>query len=152
MAKSTWGLALDGARARIVRDLEDSLDGRPVPSEIALEVKRRHTSDIMADRPGRTFSSGSEGRSAMEYSSDPVAEEERAFCAEVLDLLAAHLARGDFDRLVVAAPPDTLGRLREQRPKGIAEATVAEAPKDYLNLAAKDLRQRLGDLAPSRLA
>jgi protein required for attachment to host cells len=152
MANSTWGLALDGARARIIRNLEDRTEGKPIPGEIALEMKRKHAGDIMADRPGRAFSSEGPGRSAMEYGSDPVAEEERAFCGEVLDLLESHLGKGDFDRLVVAAPPDTLGRLRDQRSKRIAEATVAEASKDYLNLSPKDLRARLAEMMPSRLA
>ena len=33
MPTSTWGLALNGARARIVRDLENRHDERGIPEE-----------------------------------------------------------------------------------------------------------------------
>lgn len=151
MARSTWGLALDGARARILRDLEERLDGKPVPAEIALEIRRTHAADVMSDKPGRTQASSGTARSAMEYTSDPVEAAEHAFCDEVLDLLATHLDRGDFDRLVVAAPPRTLGFLRKRRPERLEKATVAEIAKDYLNLSAMEIRARLVELLPTRL-
>ena len=152
MARATWGLALDGTRARIVRDLETELHGAPIPEELGLEVRAQRLGEMMADRPGRSFASVGDARSAMEYASDPEREAERAFCEEVLWLLGSHQRRGDFDRLVVAAEPRMMGVLRDRRNREIAEATVAEVAKDYLNLAPADLRTRLRELVPSRLA
>jgi protein required for attachment to host cells len=142
---------MDGARARIVRDLEVELHGAPIPEELGLEVRPQRLGEVMADRPGRSHSSVGTARSAMEYASDPVREAERAFCEEVLWLLNSHHRRGDFDRLVVAAEPRMLGHLRDRRGRELADATVAETPKDYLHLSPTDLRARLRDLVPSRL-
>jgi protein required for attachment to host cells len=151
MARATWGLAIDGARARIVRDLEDDLHGAPIPEELGLEVRPQRLGEIMSDRPGRGHASVGAARTAMDYASDPVREAERDFCEEVLWLLGSHHRRGDFDRLVVAAEPRMLGHLRDRRSREIAAATVAETPKDLLHLAPADLRARLRELAPSRL-
>jgi protein required for attachment to host cells len=151
MTRSTWGLALDGARARIVRDLEESAHGAPIPEELALEVRPQRLGEIMSDRPGRGHASVGSARSAMEYASDPVLEAERAFCEEVLWLLGSHQRRGDFDRIVVAAAPRMLGILRDRRSRDMAAAVVAEIPKDLLNLSPADLRARLRELVPSRL-
>ena len=153
MTESTWGLAIDGSRARIVRDLETPLHGAPIPEELGLEVHPHKLSEIMADKPGRGHASVGAGRSAMEYASDPVREEEKAFCEEVLWLLATHHRRGDFDRLVVAAEPRMLGHLRDRRSAAIAAATVAESPKDWTKLSPTDLRARLAGprAKPTRL-
>lgn len=151
MTTSTWGLAIDGSRARIVRDLESPLHGAPIPEELGLEVQPRRLAEIMADKPGRGHASTGTARSAMEYASDPVREEEKAFCEEVLWLLGTHHRRGDFDRLVVAAEPRMLGHLRDRRTPAIAAAIVAESPKDWTKLSPADLRDRLRELAPSRL-
>lgn len=152
MPESTWGLALNGARARIVRNLEDRHDERGIPEELAVEVKPHHLRDVMSDKPGRSFSSGSSARSAMEYASDPVEEEKRAFCDEVLELIGAHLKAKDFDRLVVAASPDMMGLLRDSRDRAVADATVREATKDLTHENAKRLRHLMQEMVPSRLA
>ena len=151
MTRATWGLAIDGARARIVRDLEEELHGAPIPEELGLEVQPHKLGEIMSDRPGRGHASVGGARTAMEYASDPVREAERAFCEEVLWLLGSHHRRGDFDRLVVAAEPRMLGLLRDRRSREIEAATVAEVAKDYLHLSPADLRARLRELVPSRL-
>ena len=151
MTKSTWGLAIDGSRARILRDLEDATHGQPLPEELSLEVRPERLGEIMADRPGRSHASTGTARSAMEYASDPVREAERDFCEEVLWLLGTHHRRGDFDRLVVAAEPRMLGLLRDRRSREIEAAMVAECAKDYTHLPPADLRARLRDLVPSRL-
>jgi protein required for attachment to host cells len=151
MAASTWGIAIDGARARIVRDLEHPLHGAPIPEELGLEVRPQRLGALMTDRPGRGHASAGAARSAMEYASDPVRDAERDFCEEALWLLGSHHRRGDFDRLVVAAEPRMLGILRDRRTPEMAAATVAEVPRDYTRLAPADLRARLRDLVPSRL-
>jgi protein required for attachment to host cells len=152
VTRSTWGLAIDGARARIVRDLETNLHGLPIPEELGLEVHPRKLGDIMSDRPGRSDATVGGARSEMDYASDPEREDDRAFCEEVLWLLGSHHRRGDFDRLVVAAEPRMLGLLRDRRSREIAAATVAEASKDYLHLAPAELRARLREIVPSRIA
>lgn len=151
MTDSTWGLAMDGSRARVVQDLEKETKGFPLPEELGLEVEPHWPGEIMSDRPGQGHTSVGASRSALEHAPDPVLEARRDFCEEVLWFLGSHLRRGDFSRLVVAAEPRMLGLLRDRRNGVIAAAIVNEAPKDYLHLTASDLRARLRELVPNSL-
>ncbi|MEC9344440.1 MAG: host attachment protein, partial [Pseudomonadota bacterium] len=69
--------------------------------------------DLMADRPGRTFASGSEGRSAMEPKSDPRDLVEKEFARTVAERIDTLMAKGTAGRLIIAADPRSLGELRK---------------------------------------
>lgn len=86
-----------------------------------------------SDRPGRRFDGGKadagfHARSAMEV---PDLEKEHA--AEFATLLADNLAdrhrNGDFEALVIAAPPEFLGLLRDALSAEVAGTVTAEIPK-----------------------
>ena len=129
MTASTWGVALDGAQARILRDLHLDMSAQALPEELTLDLRPQGAA------PAREA---------------PVADHEAsdggAFCQEVLWLLGSHLRRGDFDRLIVAAPPRVLAELHARRNRTLAVATVAETAADLLHLSPQGLRERLRNL------
>jgi hypothetical protein len=133
MTTSTWGVALDGAQARILRDLDRDMPAQALPEELTLDLRPQGTSP------------------APEACSDD-AGDGGAFCQEVLWLLGSHLRRGDFDRLIVAAAPQVLADLRARRNRALDAATVAETAADLLHLSPQGLRDRLRDIlsAPAR--
>jgi protein required for attachment to host cells len=142
----TWVLAMNATRARILRRLEDDPDDAendpPGAAELVLRTESRHLKDVMADAPGRSFSSGSAGRrSAIAYGSDPLAEDERLFVGQVAMLLDAHRRSGDFDRLAVFAEPGTLGMLRRHLPERLRAVITAEVPRNLLHLTPHELRR-----------
>ena len=102
--------------------------------------------DIMADAPGRTFASVGTRRSAMEYHSDPVRDETRKFARSLLADLDTRLSAGEFDRLVICAPPRMLGALREAMPERIAAVVRSEVAKDLTKLPEIELRDMLQQL------
>lgn len=76
----------------------------------------------------------------MDYASDPAKEDMRAFAAEVVELLDAHRAAGDFAQLAVFAAPEMLGLLRGAMTPGLRATVVLERDKNLLHEAPKALR------------
>lgn len=149
MGPRVWILVADGARARILRDAIPPAEAGK-ESELVFRSEQRHLRDIMTDKPGRSFASTGRRSSAMEYRSDPVREDDRAFALTLAEVLDSHRRAGDFDRLVVAAAPQMLGDLRQAFSDSLRRATAAEIAKDFIKLPAKDLRAVIGTLEISR--
>jgi len=136
----TWALAINGSRCRVLREL--SASGDDALPELVLRSEARNLRDIMSDKPGRSFASTGGGRrSAMEYASDPLAEDQREFIRQVIALLDSHRRAGDFDRLAIFAEHDMLGNLRQMMPQSLRDKVVREVPKNLLHLPAQELSE-----------
>ena len=145
----SWLLLADAARARVVRFPKHAGGPEHAPLETVFERNAEHRPlrDIMADAPGRSFASTGAHRSAMEYHSDPVLEETRNFAIALLNDLEARLDAGEFERLVICAPPRMLGLLREVMPRRLAAVVHSEVAKDYTRLPVLDLRALMERMA-----
>lgn len=139
-----WALVMNSARARVVRGLTPH--GQTPETELVMKSEARHLREIMSDKPGREFSSGSAGqRSAMEYHSDPVAQDRREFIAQALALLETHRRAGEFDKLAIFAEHEVLGALRPMLPESLRAMVVCEVPKNLVHLAADDLTKAISE-------
>jgi protein required for attachment to host cells len=147
-----WVLVADAGRARILRDVLGTSQAGDEHDELLFRSEQRHLRDIMSDKPGRSFSSTGTRRSAMEYHSDPVREDDRAFAATLAEVLESHRLARDFDHLVVAAAPQTLGDLRQAFSESLRKVTIAEIAKDFTKLAAPELRKTVANLEFTRLS
>lgn len=147
-AKVTWILVADGATAKVFEHSGPGT-GLTAVDGLIFEQEPLRAGEIMADRPGRSFSTGSaHGRSAMEYSSDPVAVRERRFVENVAAELERRHQQRAFDRLIIAAAPTALGDLRPALSKGLKDTIMAELPKDLTKLPTPQLEQHFSDLLP----
>jgi protein required for attachment to host cells len=146
--KRTWSLVMNATRARIVRGIHHR--SGEAQTELVLKTEAHKLKDILSDRPGRSFSSGSAGRrSAMAYGSDPLEEDERNFVRQVLTLLDTHRRSEDFDALTVYAEPQTLGMIRNEIPAGLKGLVVKEVAKNLVHLSPHELQAILcADLGP----
>ena len=143
-AETIWALALNSTRARVLRGVRKG----PATDADELELCSRHRDlrEIMADKPGRSFSSASAGRrSSMEYGSDPIHEDERAFAKEVVELLETHRKAGDFDRLAIFASPEMLGIIRPELTDALRKLISAEVPKNLMHETEAGLMQIVAD-------
>jgi protein required for attachment to host cells len=59
--------------------------------------------------------------------------EEDRFAAEAADMLKRRAMNGDFESLIVVAPPRTLGELRKHYHKEVSDRLTAELAKDLVN-------------------
>lgn len=145
-AKVTWILIADGATAKVFEHCGPG-KGLKAIDDLMFEQEPLKAGEIMADRPGRSISSmGAGGRSAMEYSSNPVAVRERRFVENVAEELERKYQRHSFDQLIIAAAPTALGDLRPALSKGLRDTVVAELPKDLTNIPTAQLGQHFDSL------
>jgi protein required for attachment to host cells len=131
----TWIVIADGNQAKVFEHDGPGKGLKPL-KDLNFEQVPKKAGEIMADKPGRSFSSvgGPGARSSMEYSSDPVAVRERRFVEHLADVLNEQHAAHKFDRLVIAAAPAALGDIRPALSDEVKQAIIAEMPKDLTNV------------------
>ena len=145
--KTTWIVLADGMHARVFR--QDKHGAPLVPAldrelyEPAVHVFSR---DLKSDAPGRAFDSASTGRHAMEPRTDPKTREKKLFAVRVAEFINTAAAQQTFDRLVLVAPPKTLGELRAQLDPHARKLIVGEIPRDLLKTPAPELPAHLADV------
>jgi protein required for attachment to host cells len=142
-ATKTWIVVADGDQAKIFEHDGPGKGLHPI-KDLSLEQEHLKARDIMADKPGRAFSSAGPGsRSAVDYRSDPVEVRERRFVERLAEVLDQRRRDGAFDRLVIAAAPAALGDLRPALSDEVKDAILAELPKDLTNLPIPKLAEHL---------
>lgn len=132
-----WALMMNSEQARIMRGLHP--DRHVNPATIEMHTTHKDLRDIMADKPGRVFSSADGSRSGMEYHSDPVKDAQRHFVQSVVNTLERHRQQGDFDQLAVFASRDALGMLRDCMPPALAKTVIVQEDKNFLHQTVHEL-------------
>lgn len=127
LAKGTWVVLADGAKALICENT-----GTPRAPRLRVHAKMSQdvvpARELVSDRPGRMPDPGRGQRSAMEET-DPQRLAKERFATDVADRLNAMAARGTVDRVVIAAPPQTLAVLRAGLDAELAQRVIAALPK-----------------------
>lgn len=133
-----WYVVMNSNRARILRGLP-ALHEAAEP-EIVLQSAHRKLRDALEDRPTRSFSSGSPGRrSAVEPSSDPLREDALRFLRDVFAFLGTERTAHAFDWLVIVAPPDMLGLIRDEIPDPLRACLRLEVPHNLVRHSSAEL-------------
>src|SRR5690606_20676807 len=107
----TYVLVADGARARLYVNEGPGKGLYPLSGATHKADLHHHSRDVKADKPGRSRDAGTGQRSSMEPHQDWHRFEKHKFAREMAKLLDAAAANKAFDRLVLVAPPTTLGDL-----------------------------------------
>jgi protein required for attachment to host cells len=139
----TYILVADGARARLYVNHGVGKGLQPVSGATHKADLHHHDRDILADKPGRAYNSVGEGRSAMEPQTEWHRFEKHKFAREMAKVLDAAAAGKAFDRLVLVAPPATLGDLRTELSDVTRRMVTAELPKDLTRHAEQELPAHL---------
>jgi protein required for attachment to host cells len=105
-------LIADGGHARFVWPAEDNA----LHTREALDSVSAHKqdSDLVSDRPGRSFESASATRHAYTPRTDPHDQEKLKFADAVGEKLCALSAEGAFNELILVAPAEILAEVREK--------------------------------------
>ena len=143
--KTTWVLVADGARARILANAGPKTGLVPVPGTAHAKPTPK-TAELGSDKPGRSHNSiGDGGRSAVE-TTDWHQFEEQKFARDMASLLDVAAREGDFDALVLVAPPKTLGELRASLDPQTRAKVTGELAKDLTRHPLADLPGHLEDV------
>jgi protein required for attachment to host cells len=149
--KKTLVVVADGSRARF---LESSDDRRRLVAsrqgEMTAAEARRPSRDLASDKPGRGFSSAGGGiRHAYEEKHDIKKVAKHNFTARVAVVLDKVCAGDRYDRVVLVAPPRSLGELHKLLSKRVRKAVSHEIAKDFTSSTPTALRKALVGLLPA---
>ncbi len=142
----TYILIADGARSRLLLS-----ENRTKPltevrgSEQKLDLKPDH--ELSAERPGRVHESANIARHAIERDDLHRREKER-FAQSLAADLDRRLAGGEYDRLVIAAAPETLGVIRSALSGKVRAAIIGEIAKDLTKLPNPQVKAHLDNDVP----
>lgn len=140
----TYILVADGARARLYANHGVGKGLQPVSGATHKADLHHHDREILTDKPGRGHNSVGEARSAMEPPTVWHRFEKHKFAREMAKVLDAAAANKAFDRLILVAPPATLGDLRTELGDATRKMVMAELPKDLTRHAEQELPDHLG--------
>lgn len=144
----TWILIADGRRARVLESLGRNKPLAEVPGTV-FETELPASRDIWADKPGRGFESVGQARHANEPTTDPHRELKRRFAERLSGMLEEALSAKRFDRLVIVAPPVTMGDLRAELSKAVSAAVAGELTADLTKVPLDELPSRLEPVLPA---
>lgn len=137
----TFIVVADGRKMLFLRN-----DGDAEHPNLVVERKREQDNpsdgEQATDRPGRSFSSVGPGRSAYEETDFHQLEEDR-FAAETAELLKKRALNNDFEKLIIVAPPKTLGELRKSYHKEVEGRLIGEIDKTLTGHTLDDIEKAL---------
>jgi len=130
-------LVADGRKMLFFRN-EGDADYPNLQVVTASEQRDAKDREMKTDAPGRTFDDNAAGRdlagpgasrSGYEETDFHQLEEDR-FAADAAAMLRERALRGEYEALVVVAPPHTLGELRKHYHKEVERRLLGELAKD----------------------
>ncbi|MDT8856246.1 host attachment family protein [Paracoccaceae bacterium Fryx2] len=124
LTSKTWIMVADGERAMILENAGDTRD-------VVLRQRKALTAAAVvgaSDRPGRMADNGPNQRSAMEQP-DFARLAADGLAADVVAHLLEQVGKAGFEQLVLIAPPQVLGAVRDRLPPALQAVVVAEIPK-----------------------
>ena len=136
-----WVMVGDGEKALFLRNEGDAAYPNLEVLNV-LEHENPRTGQQGTDRPGRAFSSIGGHRSALQETNWHKLEKHR-FAKEIAQTLYAAAHRGQYSKLVIAAPPMIMGDLRRALHKEVSDKVVAEVSKDLTNMPPHEIEKIL---------
>ncbi|MCD1616466.1 host attachment family protein [Salipiger marinus] len=131
LTQGTWVLVADGEKALFLRN---DLDAENPDLNVVRIEQQENPSDReqSANRPGRVADNGPGQKSALDDTDWHQLAKDR-FADDLADILYKQAHKGAFDRIVLVAPPATLGELRSKLHKEVQDKVVAEIDKTLTN-------------------
>jgi protein required for attachment to host cells len=127
----TWVLVADGEKALFLENVTDGL----YPNLQVRHEKHQENppnSAQKSDTAGRRSDGMSQARSAVAEADWHQLQKDR-FADELAEMLYDRVHRGHFRRIVLVAPPKTLGELRAKLHPEVAHSVVGEVHKTLTN-------------------
>lgn len=141
LLNGTWVVVADGEKALF---FENEGDGQyPV-----LRVRREESQPNPPDREQGTDKPGrmGDGRAGIGSSADETdfhRQEKDRFAQSLAEILYTLAHQGKFSRLVIVAPPQTLGAMRPHLHKEVQATIVLEIPKTLTGMPVDQIEKNL---------
>ncbi|RWM05496.1 MAG: Host attachment protein [Mesorhizobium sp.] len=141
LKRGLWVVVADGEKALFLRNEGDS----KFPNlEVVQEMEQENpaTREQGSDRPGRYSDGPTVHRSAVEDTDWHRLGKER-FADNIAGRLYKLAHRGEFDEIVLIAPPQVLGEMRQKLHKEVCDRVKAEIPKTLTNHTISEIESLL---------
>ena len=141
LRRGLWVVVADGEKALF---LKNEGDAKFPDFKVATEMAQENpaTREQGAERPGRHSDGPSPHNSAYAETDWHRLSKER-FADEIAERLYKLAHRGEFEEIVLVAPPRVLGEMRKKLHKEVAEKVKAEVAKTLTNQPVWDIEQVL---------
>ncbi len=140
---NTLVVVADGRKAMFLRNEGDGVHPNLVVEHAENRINPADR-DQKTDAPGTTYASMGSARSAMEETDFHQQEEDR-FAAEIGQQLKQRALANEFESLIIAAPPHTLGELRKHYHVEVANRLAGEVPKDLTGHPLPEIEKALSE-------
>jgi protein required for attachment to host cells len=134
----TWIVVADGQRATVYHNTGPG-KGLEIIRGLGGHQDVPRSNEILSDAPGRMQGFGGSGAAPMTARTDPHELEEQRFTESLAHDVNRAALEKQFDRLILAAPPRTLGILRKSLSAHATERVIAELDKDLTKSSRADL-------------
>jgi protein required for attachment to host cells len=144
LAHNSLVLVADGAKMLLFRNEGDA----EYPTLKVVEAEQQADPadrDIKTDSAGQKPGAPGAGGGSTAGEADFHQQAEDRFAVEAADRLKRGALAGDYDKLVVVAPPRTLGMLRKHYHSEVEKRLILELPKDLTGHPVDKIEQILGD-------
>jgi len=143
---TTWIVTLDGAGARLIARRGNDF---VLVEALSHPQGRVHEHDLKSDKAGKSFDRHGHGQHSMGGREGPHEHEMGVFIKQLATRLDHGRQHKEFERLVLAAEPHLLGRLRDALDKNTARMVHHSISKDLQPFPLHDMWSHLkGNLPP----
>ena len=139
--KNALVLVVDGRKMLFLRNQGEG-DQIQLVTEDHHQREDQKDHELKSDAPGLGAQRGGYGRPAMDETDFHQLEEDR-YAADAADQLRVRALAGDFEALVIVAPPKTLGELRKHLHKEVKRRVVMELAKEMTDRPLPDIAAML---------
>jgi protein required for attachment to host cells len=143
---TTWILVANASRAALYGTNAD--EELQLLAALSHPESRLKSSELSPTEPGHAGKTrgGSPRRTALEANMTPHDVEAQHFAEKLGDRVSDGARRHAFDKLVLVAPPEFLGRLRQHLHGDAKKNLIASIDKDYTLVEPKALREKLASV------
>lgn len=99
-----------------------------------------------ADDPGRMNAAPGMARHDFDRTTPERDQKRHAFAGKAAEIAQETFEKGDYDRLIIAAPPKMLGALRDALPEAMRKVLAADLDKDLTKIPLIELPEHLGSV------
>jgi protein required for attachment to host cells len=142
-----WVIVMDGGHVQLFVP-DEELEGLHALPALVVAEPHAYARDLKSDRPGRSFgSTHTRTRHAIEPRHDYHKQEKHDSAARAASALERAFVAHEFDRLVLVAPPRTVGEMRTLL-SGRLQAETDIIPKDLSKAAPPEIWQEVASIVP----
>ncbi|WP_395019405.1 host attachment protein [Dongia sp.] len=139
--KVAWLVVADGQRATVYHNSGPG-KGLEIIRGLGGHQEVPPSREIVSDAPGRNRGVGG-GAAPMDGGANPHELEEKRFTESLAEEVNRAALAKQFDRLILAAPPRTLGILRKSLSSHATGRVIAELDKDLTKASRDDLAAQI---------